>query len=47
MTEKTYKKPSEMTAEEKAGRILRLKHKFYDISTVPSLLLQDELEHRV
>ncbi|MBP5364026.1 MAG: hypothetical protein J6Y49_01600 [Alphaproteobacteria bacterium] len=46
MTEKTYKKPSEMTAEEKAGRILRLKHKFYDISTVPSLLLQDELEHR-
>ena len=46
MTDKTYKKPSEMTAEEKANRITRLKHKFYDISAVPSLLLQEELEHR-
>ena len=42
MTEKTYK----MTAEEKASRMTHLKRKFYDINTVPSLLLEEELERR-
>ena len=41
---KTYKKPNEMTDIEKSERIFRLQNKFYDDKSIPSVLLETEME---